>query len=62
MAESSMIPKPAPADTAGEGAPDRPDDMTAAESGLAWDAENLDFNPVLADNTPTEQHIPGRSA
>src|SRR4051812_21203628 len=54
MAESSKIQKPAPADAAGDGAPERQD--AAAEPGLAWDADNLDFNPALAENTPIEQH------
>ncbi|MBI1915246.1 MAG: serine/threonine protein kinase [Planctomycetes bacterium] len=57
MSDSSKIPKPAPADTPGEGVPDRTE-ATAPEPGLAWDAENLDFDPALVDNTPTEQHVP----
>src|SRR4051812_45399170 len=58
MSDSSKIPKPPPAETPGEGASDRPEDATAAEPGLAWDAENLDFGPALADGTPTQHHVP----
>jgi len=53
MTESSKIPKPVPA---GEGAPESPE-ASAAEPGLAWDADNLDFNAALVDRTPTEQHV-----
>jgi serine/threonine protein kinase len=56
MTESNKIPKPAPADPAGEGVPERPE-PSAAEPGLAWDAANLDFNADLVDDTPTEQHV-----
>ncbi|HKB39379.1 MAG TPA: serine/threonine-protein kinase, partial [Gemmataceae bacterium] len=65
---SSKIDKPAPAADPRQPTPESPaaddlasgvqDDATSAEPGLTWDADNLDFNPALADTTPTEQHGP----
>src|SRR5215813_3103578 len=65
---SSKIDKPAPAADPRQPTPESPaaddlasgvqDDATSAEPGLTWDADNLDFNPALADSTPTEQHGP----
>src|SRR5215475_1350632 len=65
---SSKIDKPAPAADPRQPTPESPaaddlasgvqDDATSAEPGLTWDADNLDFNPALADSTPTEQHVP----